>query len=113
MSHTHICPQRRGQVNQLSGQIWMERPRAKFKLLENDGKRVYDHDLRGKQCGHASGVFGEDVIQQSVCCKLSNVVRGIVLIQGLQLRLALIELFVVSLKITNIWPVLEQVMLST
>lgn len=46
-----------------------------------------------------SRIFSEDVIQQSICCKLSNVLRGIVLIQGLQLGLALIELLVVSLKI--------------
>lgn len=109
--HTHL-PAAQGSSKPTQWSDLDERPRAKFKLLENDGKCVRDNDSKENN-GHASGVFGEDVIQQSVCCKLSNVVRGIVLIQGLQLRLALIELFVVSLKITNIWPVLKQVMLST
>lgn len=52
-----------------------------------------------KMWWHTSRVFSEDVIQQSICCKFSNVLRGIVLIQGLQLSLALIELFMVSLNI--------------
>lgn len=43
-------------------------------------------------------VFSEDVIHQSVCCKLSHIFRRIILIQGLQLSLALIELLVVTLK---------------
>lgn len=69
MSHTHIFPQCRGQVYQLSGQI--------------------------------SRVFGEDVIQQSICRELSNVFRVFILIQSLQLGLALVELFMVSLFQSN------------
>lgn len=59
----------------------------------------------------ASRVLSEDVIQQSVSSELSNVVRGVVLVQGLQLRLALVELFMVSLKNNN-WVALKQVILS-
>lgn len=60
----------------------------------------------------ASRVLSEDVIQQSVSSELSDVVRGVVLVQGLQLRLALVELFMVSLKNNN-WVALKQVTLST
>ena len=43
-------------------------------------------------------VFGENIIQQSVGCKLPNVFRWIVLVEGLKLRLALVELLVVALQ---------------
>lgn len=52
--------------------------------------------LFGK-CQHTSRVLSEDVIQQSVCCKLPDVLRWIFLIQGLQLGLALVELLMVAL----------------
>lgn len=53
---------------------------------------------RSKPPRRTSSVSGEDVIQHSVCCELSNVLRGNVFVEGLQLGLALIELLVVALK---------------
>lgn len=47
--------------------------------------------------GLTPGVFCENVIQQSVGCKLPKVFRRIVLVEGLKLRLALVELLVVAL----------------
>lgn len=48
-----------------------------------------------------SRVFGEDVVDEAVGGELAHVLRGAVLVEGLQLRLALVELLVVALRMTT------------
>lgn len=97
MRHTRICPQFRGQVDQLGGEIWEDAQHDQSSNAETNVKLGLSDTFEARP--RTSCVSGENVIQQSVCCELSNVLRGNVFVEGLQLRLALIELLVVALEI--------------
>lgn len=92
MSYALICPQGRGQVNKLSDLIWKE-GRHTFKMQKNKNNLIDAQKYK-----LTSRVSSENVIEQSISCKLSNILRWIVLVQSLQLSLALVELLMVSLK---------------
>lgn len=98
MSHTVIGPQLRGQVDQLGGEIWEDAQKGQGSDMETN-VNVTQNNVETPR--HTSSVSGKNVIQQSVCCELSNILRGNVFVEGLQLCLTLIELLVVTLK-TNI-----------
>lgn len=97
MRHTLICPQFRGQVDQLGGEIWGGAQHGQSSNAETNVKPRLSNTLEARR--RTSCVSGKNVIQQSVCCELSNILRGNVFVEGLQLGLALIELLVVTLKI--------------
>lgn len=96
MRHTLICPQFGGQVDQLGGEIWEEAQHGQRSNAETNGETSNTRDARRR----TSCVSGKNVIHQSVCCELSNILRGNVFVEGLQLGLALVELLVVALEIS-------------
>lgn len=96
MRHTLICPQFGGQVDQLGGEIWEEAQQGQRSDAETKGGTSNTREARRR----TSCVSGKNVIHQSVCCELSNILRGNVFVEGLQLGLALVELLVVALEIS-------------
>lgn len=101
MSHTDIGSQLRGQVDQLGSEIWGGGWTKKARLRCWNKCKPNAVQGRGRTPRRTSSVSGKNVIKQSVRCELSNILRGNVFVEGLQLRLALIELLMVTLTNKN------------